>query len=175
MVKQILKEANTYDYGCVMLYFNFPEINKIHNSIKPEHLYEEESDRSYGIEDEPHCTLLYGLHNGVGLNEVKQLLNDIQFGQCKVGNASLFQNPKYDVLKFDVSGKGLHEANKALTTLPYSTDYPDYHPHLTIAYLKPGMGNGYVKAIGDRTYGLQPAYAVYSEANGTKTKFKIKK
>ena len=64
IVKQILNEkaGDVYEYGCAMLYFDFPEINKVHDAIDPKELYEEEDDRSYGIENEPHTTLLYGLH-----------------------------------------------------------------------------------------------------------------
>jgi hypothetical protein len=64
----LLKEGSnqTYDYGCVMLYFDFPLMDKIHNVIDPKDIYYEEGDRSFGLEDEPHTTLLYGLHEGSG-------------------------------------------------------------------------------------------------------------
>ena len=29
----IVEEKQTYDFGCAMLYFNFPEMNKIHDDI----------------------------------------------------------------------------------------------------------------------------------------------
>jgi hypothetical protein len=90
------KSGDTYDSGCVMLYFDFPEINKIHDAIKPDDLYKEEGDRSYGIEDEPHCTLLYGLKQGVSLHDVTDIVNRFKFGECKIHNASLFENA-YDV------------------------------------------------------------------------------
>jgi hypothetical protein len=176
IVKQILKEkaGDVYEYGCAMLYFDFPEINKVHDAIDPKELYEEEDDRSYGIENEPHTTLLYGLHKEVDTNEIKKVLDSFTFGECTISNASLFENEKYDVLKFDVAGPNLHEANRLLTEFPHTTTYPDYHPHLTIAYLKPGCGQRYVNILKGQQYQLVPKRAVYSKPDGTKVKIKIK-
>ena len=55
----------------------------------------------------------------------------------KIHDESLFENPKYDVLKFDVISPLLNKINKKLTKeLPYTSDFPDYHAHCTIAYIK---------------------------------------
>jgi 2'-5' RNA ligase len=174
------KTEDSYEAGCAMLYFDFPKISDIHSKINEDDLYTEEEDRSYGLEDEPHCTLLYGLDPNVTLNQVTQKINDNIFSPLLATNASLFENDKYDVLKFDMRypTKGeafLHKCNKSLCELPYKTDYPDYHPHMTIAYLKPGMGKKYVDMLKNEEYELEPQHAVYSEANGTKTKIKINK
>jgi hypothetical protein len=172
----LLKENSdsTYDYGCVMLYFNFPAINKIHDAIDPEHIYEEEGDKTFGLEDEPHTTLLFGLHNEVSLDEVKKALDKFKFSTCKVKNASLFENEKYDVFKFDVEGKNLHETNAELRKYPYTNKYDDYHPHLTIGYIKPGLGKKYTKMLDGFEYELVPQYAIFSHPDGTKDKIDIK-
>lgn len=172
----ITEKKQTYSYGCVMLYFNFPEINKIHDAINPDHLYTEDADQSYGVENEPHTTLLYGLHDTVSLDEVSSVLDKYTYYTCKIHSPSLFENEKYDVLKFDVTGDNLHETNADLKEFPFTSDYPDYHPHLTVAYLKPGMGKKYVDMLNTakaNKFQLAPQYAVYSEANGTKTKISI--
>jgi hypothetical protein len=175
----LLKEnsSSTYDYGCVMLYFIFPEINKIHDTINPSHLYTEDGDSTYGIEDEPHTTLLYGLHKEVSLNDVSGVLDKYTYHTCKIHNPSLFENEKYDVLKFDVIGDNLHETNADLKEFPFTSNYPNYHPHLTVAYLKPGMGKKYVDMLNktkSNEFWLEPQYAVYSESDGTKTKINIR-
>jgi 2'-5' RNA ligase len=167
------KKGDSYSSGCVMLYFDFPQMKEIHEQIDSEDLYEEDGDRTFGLEDEPHCTLLYGLEEGVTLDEVKKILNTQSFSTCTVHNASLFEND-YDVLKFDVKGKGLHECNKALSELPYNNQYPDYHPHMTIGYLKKGTGKKYTKLMEGKEWTLLPSYAVYSQPDGTKTKTPIK-
>lgn len=169
----IKKQKQSYDYGCVMLYFNFPEIKNIHNKINIKDLYEEENDRSYGLEHEPHTTLLYGLHHSVSLENVKNSIKDITFSTCIIKNPSLFENEKYDVFKFDVSGEGLKQANEKLKNYPYTSDFPNYHPHLTIAYLKPGEGKKYEEMFKDLKYELVPEFVVYSKPDGTKEKIKI--
>jgi 2'-5' RNA ligase len=172
----ILKEEKkqTYDFGCAMLYFNLPQINKIHNAIDPKDIYTQEGDRSFGLEDKPHCTLLYGLHSEVTTEDIKKVLDKYTFSTVKAHNASLFQNPDYDVLKFDVNGDNLHKVNKELQQYPFTTNFPDYHPHLTIAYLKPGTGGRYVKMLKGMEYSLKPQYAVYSKPNGGEDKINIK-
>jgi 2'-5' RNA ligase len=136
-----------------------------------------EEDPSFGLEDEPHTTLLYGLHEEVTLKQVENILDGYTYYTCKVSNPSLFKNEEFDVLKFDVTGDNLHETNKSLKELPHTSTYPNYHPHLTIGYIKPGKGQRYVDIINDldeTEYWLAPKYAVYSQPNGKKTKINIR-
>ena len=170
----ITEDKQTYDYGCVMIYFDFPTINKIHDSISPDDIYTEDGDGSFGIEDEPHTTLLYGLHKEVDTDTIKNILGDYEFDTCTISNASLFENEKFDVLKFDVSGVNLKEANNDLTIQPHTTDYPNFHPHLTIAYLKPGTGKKYTKILEGEKFELKPQYVIYSKPDGGKDKINIK-
>lgn len=178
-LKDLIKENSnsTYDYGCVMLYFNFPDLTKIHNAIDPEHVYTEEEDKTYGLEDEPHTTLLYGLHPEVTLDNVKDVLSKFTYSPCTISNPSLFKNEKYDVLKFDVKGNNLHKTNEELKKYPFTSNFPKYHPHLTIGYINPGLGQKYVdmlnKVIPKDGYTLVPQYAVYSMPDGSKHKIKI--
>jgi len=149
----ILKEQAQpkYEYGCVMLYFDFPLMNKIHDAIDPNHLWkkDEDSDSTYdgGLETEPHTTLLYGLHDGVSEQDVKNVLDKFTFGTCKISNASLFENENFDVLKFDVNGDNLFKTNTELSKYPNTQNFPDYHPHMTIAYLTPGTGKRYANCL----------------------------
>ena len=172
----LLQEATgqKFEYGCTMLYFTFHEINKIHDAIDPNHIYTEEGDHSYGLEDEPHTTLLFGSHSDVTTEDIKKVLDNYTYSTCKIHNASLFENPKYDVLKFDVKGDNLHETNEDLKQYPFTSDFPNYHPHLTIGYLKPGTGKKYVKILKGLEYELMPNYAIYSKPNGEKDKIEIK-
>lgn len=174
---EFLKESSksTYEYGCAMLYFDFPEMKEIHEKINEDDIYIEEGDNTYGLEDEPHCTLLYGLHEEVKPEQIKKIVGEFAFGSCKIHNASLFENDKYDVLKFDVDGGELHECNEDLTKLPHTNSFPDYHPHMTIAYLKPGKGKEYVEKLKGIEFNLSPSHAVFSQPNGTKTKFPVNK
>ena len=167
-------EKQTYDYGCVMLYFDFPEIKNLHSLIDEEDIYTEDGDRSFGLEDEPHTTLLFGLHEEVTDGDVKNVLDQLRFGECKLYNVSKFDNPDYDVLKFDVSGPGLHTANAKLKQFPHTSNFPNYHPHATIAYLQPGTADRYIEALKDQDFRLIPTHAVYSKPNGEQVQMNIK-
>jgi 2'-5' RNA ligase len=161
------------EYGCVMLFFDFPQMEELHMHINPDDVYIDPNDDSFGLEKEPHVTLLFGLHNGVSTEDVEKVLNDFTFETCTMGNSSLFENGRYDVLKFDVRGEGLHDANKKLSELPHTTDFPDYHPHMTIGYLKLGKGKKYADMFKRLKYGLLPQYAVYSKTDGTQDRINI--
>ena len=176
-VKQKLMENNRYDYGCVMLEFTFTELPKLHELISEEDIRYDEADDSFGLEDEPHTTLLYGLHEEVTLEDVKKVLEQFTFYTVKVHNPSLFENEGFDVLKFEVVGDSLHEVNAKLKEFPHTSRFPEYHPHLTIGYLKPGKGKKYVEMIKeqfDSEFWLAPQHATFSHPNGTKTKISIR-
>jgi len=143
----LLKENSEgiYEYGCVMLYFDFPELGKIQEYIDKEDIYEDPEDPSYGLEDEPHITLLYGLHNDVSLEQVKKIIDNFTFENIEIVSPSLFENEKYDVLKFEVAdAELLNDINKDLRTLPYTSKFDDYKAHMTIGYIQPGIGQKYV-------------------------------
>jgi 2'-5' RNA ligase len=161
-----------------MLHFKFPEMSKIQDMIDPKDIYEDSSDSSFGLETEPHVTLLYGLHKEISDNDIKFTLKKFQFGPCRLVNPSIFQNPDYDVLKFDVNyatrgGAFLHKANKALKEFPHTEDFPEYRPHFTIARLKKGKGKKYADALKSSIFTLEPDYAKYSKIDGSDIKFKI--
>jgi len=172
------KKGDTYNSSCAMLYFDFPQLKAIHGKIDEKDLYTEEEDRTFGLEDEPHCTLLYGLEDTVTPDQIEQIAKGIKFGKLRLYNMSLFENGKYDVLKFDVgytnkSDSFLHDCNEELTKLPYKSDFPDYHPHMTVAYLKPGMGDKYVMAFKNEEHEVYPNHIIFSEPDNTKTQITI--
>jgi hypothetical protein len=162
-------------YSCAMLYFNEDILDGIGDLIGPEDLYTEEE--GFGLETEPHCTLLYGLHDDeVSLEDITKVLDKYTYTTCKGHNVSCFNNPKYDVLKYDIMGDNLIDTNEELKQFPFTSNYPDYHPHMTIAYLKPGMGDKYIDKL-NKEKGeifLTPQYAVYSQPDRTKHKIPVR-
>ena len=179
-LKQLLSEGK-HEFGCVMLYTEFPsQIIKLQDTILPSDLYTEEGNT--GIELEPHCTLLYGLHEEVTLEDVTKVLDKYTFSDLKAYEPSLFENEKFDVLKYDIGyptrgGAFLHKCNTDLSKYPNTQKFPNYHPHMTVAYLKPGKGQKYLeyfKKYGATEFIAKPTYGVYSESNGNHTEIKIK-
>lgn len=114
-------------------------------SIPDEEVYHSESDAfdDYGVETEPHVTALYGLleHDPRKAAALLRRHGPVGF---TTGKMSIFENDEYDVLKVEVTGPELHALNKKLQGLPHFSTFPDYKPHMTLAYLKKGEGKKYV-------------------------------
>jgi 2'-5' RNA ligase len=174
-----------YEYGCAMLYFDFPEMDEFHSQIDENDIYSEDG---HGLETEPHTTLLYGFHADEieDDNEIIETITEEEIPELELYNVSIFENDDYDVLKFDVRQKMdeydkdediLYKINKKLTDkFPYSSDYPDYHPHATIGYLKKGEAGKYVEKFKDKIYSVIPKEIVYSKpTEDGKDKTQIKK
>lgn len=174
-LKSLIKEVGTkvYDYGCVMLDFDFQELEHIHSLIDEAHVYNEDG---FGLEKDAHVTLLYGLHDSVTPHSVENVINGLSFGLCTLQKPSLFYADDYEVLKFDVVGEGLHTANEALKGFPYTSNFNEYKPHLTIGYMRRGIGEKYCNILtqsGQDVYHIVPTHASFSEPNGKKHKMKI--
>jgi 2'-5' RNA ligase len=162
------KAGDSYSKGCAMIYFEFPNISEFHEMISEEDLYTMEGDRSYGLEDEPHITLLYGLAKEVTPEEVFEKIKDFKINEISLTKVSSFNNDNYDVLKWDVDSPILFKMNSALVELPHETDFPNYHPHATIAYLKPGSAAKYIKQMSGNKLNVIPTHIVYSAPDGEK-------
>jgi 2'-5' RNA ligase len=146
------------------------------NEIPEKELYtkEEDPNNRYGRETEPHVTVLYGLKT-TDPKEVKKLIENYGDVELTLGKTSLFKQDEYDVLKVDVESKELRELNKKLKeNLDYESDFPNYKPHLTIAYLKPGEGQKYV---GDNRFDGQKiklSEILFADAERNKTPINLK-
>lgn len=147
--QKVLKENSdnpSIKFGCLMVDMSIPQWDEILKYIKPEDLYTEE--RGYGLEKDPHATVLYGFHDDVKSEDVLDLLNEpVEITLKKI---SIFENEDkpYDVVKFELESKGLEELNSLMRDkFDYTNDYPDYNPHCTIAYVKKGKGKKYIKEL----------------------------
>lgn len=165
------EKKGKYPYSCAMLYFNDDITSELHKQIDENDLYISDEMGGYGLESEPHCTLLYGLHDDeVTPEQIEDVVGKHTYTTCKAHNLSLFQNPAYDVLKYDIDGENLNKINEELKQFPFTSDYPDYHPHMTVAYLKPGKGKEYVEKMGENTKEvfMVPKHIIYSRTDGSK-------
>lgn len=163
-----LENDKVRSYSCLMLDCSEiqQQLKEFQNKICPCELYDEPG---FGLESSAHCTLLYGIHS-IKAQEVFSKI-DLEPIKYKLINLSLFTNNDYDVLKFGIQSSGLHKLNKQIRDeCEYSNDYPDYKPHLTIAYLLHGTGKNYInrkcnllnKEFVSNTF-------IFSDPNGNKT------
>lgn len=158
-------ESSSYDYGCVMVETPFTNWNEITDMISKEDLYIKEDDDTYGIQKKPHVTLLYGLHSNVKPEDIEPLIKDIKGLTIKVNGIDIFENDDFDVVKFNViNNSKLNETFKKLSKLPNSNTFSEYKPHITIAYVKKGLGKKYINSDYNLTFNVDKV--VYSMSNG---------
>ena len=109
-------------------------------------------DPEFGKTKRPHITVLYGIDPEEG-EKTKQILAKVPKNlSATLGKVSLFHPPgkDFDVLKIDVTSPTLSKVNALLRkSVKYTNSYNEFKPHVTIAYLKKGMGDKYV---GDTTF-----------------------
>ena len=171
--EQFLKESDKYDFGCVMLEVPVSNWEEITSSINEEDIYEVEGE-NYGIQNNPHVTILYGLHEEVTLDQVKSVFEGLNEGiDIKIEGIGIFENKNFDVVKFNVvPNEVLKDLNNKLSEFPNTNEYPEYIPHITIAYVKKGCGKKYE----DLTYNHSVENVdevCYSMPNGSKEYFTI--
>jgi 2'-5' RNA ligase len=170
----MITENRKNKFGCAMVYFDLPIMEMIHNFIDEEDIYEDPDDDSYGLEDEPHVTLLFGLHEEVKDEEVMELSTPNEFTPIILKNASCFKTKQgYSVLKFEAEADWLHECNKKLSELPHTNNFPDYKPHCTLAYMKNDKCEKYIEILKGVEIEVTPKQLIYSKISGKKVKSDI--
>jgi 2'-5' RNA ligase len=165
----------TYDYGCVMVYLDISNWERIISNIDENDLYKPE-DEHYGRETEPHLTLLYGLHKEVTKEEISTIFKDTKSTDFKIqiDGISIFENDEFDVVKMDIKlNDKLTHYNSELSKLPNSNSYKDYKPHITMAYVKKGLGKKYIDPDYKYTF-KDVSKIVFSQANGEKININLK-
>jgi 2'-5' RNA ligase len=173
---QFVNESiNGHKYGCVMVEIPVSNWDEITSSIDPEDVYNESEDgETHGIQENPHVTILYGLHDNVTQEMVKSVFEGFTGSiNIEVDGIGVFENKDYDVVKFNVNPDGaLQELHDELSKFPNSYQFPDYKPHITLAYIKKGLGKKYIR--NDYKYEVKNVNKIcYSLSNGEKIYFEI--
>lgn len=135
-----------YDKWCLMLDISIANWNKIINSIiEPQDIYHLEG---LGVELDPHITVLYGLLD-VNWEDVALYCYPNSKIKLKVTGIDTFEtNENYDVVFFSVESRALEAMNyKLVHNFDVSLTHKEYHPHMTLAYVKKGTGKKYVKKL----------------------------
>ena len=169
---QFIKESSGYEYGCVMVEVPVSNWNEITSYIDPEDVYTG-GDDTHSIQENPHLTLLYGLHKEVTPEMVKSVFEGFTKDiNIEVDGIGVFENKDYDVVKFNVNPDGaLQELHDKLSEFPNSNSFPDYKPHITLCYTKKGTGKKYVKP--EYKYTVKNVDKItYSMPSGEKIHFK---
>lgn len=148
-----------YEYGCLMIDYHFSKWNKfVHALVKANDIYPDE-----GFEEDAHITALYGFHDDeLDFEKLKKSLPAIKTMKAKMTKLDMFETDNYDVIKFNIESPALIKLNKMLRSkFKYTTDFPKYEPHMTVAYVKKGLGKQYVSKL-TNARNLNPAWFRYS-------------
>jgi len=147
MISLRLLLEGRYDYGCLMAVVSDEYKRKIldfsYQLIDDKFLYKEGTD--YGREHDIHVTIKYGLTKSYTEEQMKRMLKDVRPFKIQIRGLSLFEDDgKFDVVKFDVSSKELEKLHDKFSKLPNEDKYTEYHPHVTLAYVRSGMGKRFM-------------------------------
>lgn len=126
--------------------------------IDPDDIHPDE-----GLEHDPHVTVLFGIHEDHANPEaVIRTLQQVKPIKITVKEISIFEGDEYDVVKYTIPKvPTLLKARRLLMAkFDHTVTFPDYCPHMTIGYVKKGMGQKYVGSVDpfDVTFGT----ALYS-------------
>ena len=134
-----------YDYSCLMARMPDPiasNVQSIAAAIPPEFIYQT-PDGERGRAKDIHVTVLYGIHT-TNLDEVLPLVAGMAPLRATLGRTSAFYNPECIALKVNMQSRDLVNLNNLIRrSLQYTSIYPNYIPHVTIAYLKKDDKNPY--------------------------------
>ena len=174
--------SDNHKFSDSYLIANLPEkvcdniISWGYDHIPCDDLYVDPDDPSFGREKEIHATVL-GPIDETSLRRITVAVNNEQPVKCSLGKVKLFTtNSKYDVVILDLLGKDILELNKNLgQSIKNTPRFPKYVPHVTIAYVKKGLGEKYLNNKYFDGTKFQIDDIVYSHKCGHKYNLKLGK
>ena len=146
--KEIKEQKGMSGSGCLMIGCKI-DMKPFHEMLDENDIYTEDG---YGLENWPHCTVLYGFDESVNASDIMTYTKGKKLPENLIlEGPTLFENEKFDVLKFDVKNKALHTLHDEIKeNFPNEETFPEYKPHVTIAYLKPGTGKKYLEEMNSK-------------------------
>lgn len=141
-ITQYLYEANEDWRGCLMLSLPKDIASAIRefskNNIDDSLLTKD------GKEKYIHCTVLYGFDQNIVPEDVSDFISKTFSNtttEITLGPITRFECDGFDVIKIDViESFDLHKMHYAAKDkFSVKTQYPIYHPHVTLAYVLPGV------------------------------------
>lgn len=96
-----------------------------------------------GIERNPHITVQFGLHADTP-DQLQHVLRDQGPVAVRLGKTHFFEADGHDVIYISVESAGLHDLHCRIgDCCPHTDTHPFYIPHVTVAFVKPDLGERY--------------------------------
>ena len=170
-LKSLITEVK-YDYGCVMaempqtLYAPLMAFSK--SIISDDMLYFDPNAEpdDYGREKHFHTTIKFGLTESYTQEQMAEFLRGTRVFFVNIQGMDVFSNPEFDVVKLSVGGEGLNRLREVFNKLPNVDEHPIYRPHLTLAYVKRGLGERF-KGKTTKAYSKVPVNLIKYSDRGT--------
>ena len=120
--------------------------------------------------------IIFGIHSTE--NNRKEIIEKIKKYKpikLKISDIGMFDTDKYDVLKLDVkpTEELLKYRDDLINNTTNTQTYPDYHPHMTLAYVKKGTAKKYLKKIKFDFDEFEFNTIIYSDDKYNKKKFNL--
>lgn len=168
--------------GCIMINTEIiPVVQYVKNPLGD--IYTEGDHTGVSGETEPHATLLFGLlENGnVWKDKVDMVLSDWECPEVVIDEVSFFDlGESYAIIGLLKKTPELIDGHERLTLLPHVNTFSEYHPHITLAYIKHDVDpDKWIKALGKVYNGQKVAtkdinYGDLPEDDYTDNSFKAK-
>lgn len=174
------KKVKQGDYSCLMALVPHDLAQEIVEfgvrTIPDDKIYLDE-DGNLGRELESHITVKYGLLTN-DAKDVRRSFNNEKPFKAKLGKVKHFQPPElpFDVLTVEVISEDLEKANKKVCDnfeCAKGLVSDEYHPHITIAYVKRDTAKDYIGSDIFEGKELELDTLVFSPHKGNRTYFSI--
>lgn len=119
-----------------------------------------------GRATQPHLTVKQGLMTRRPDDAVALVAGEKTFS-VTFGRTHVFETADHDIVHVDVSSERLMVLHDALSTLLHRDPHASYHPHVTIAFVKPGQGAAYAGNSFLAGFEMQVRGLTYSSPDGT--------
>jgi len=119
------------------------QLDELRNKIDPNDIYLKPSN----YEPSDHVTLAE-LDDHINIKKLRKLLQPIEKYVITLDRLSIFELPKYDVLKCDVRSAEMYRSNRIiLNNFQNRSRFKYYNPHMTVCNLKKGTASKYIGPI----------------------------
>jgi 2'-5' RNA ligase len=152
-LKKLIVETK-YDFGCVMAQIPpnvSPLLIKFGQELITDDLlfFDPTGQEDFGREKEPHITIKFGLTQRYSQQQMSEFLKGAKPFSIMIQSLGIFETPRFDVVKFNVQGdEELLRLRGVFNALPNEDAHKEYHPHITVAYVKKGIGKRFENRSG---------------------------